>query len=62
MGKTEPFFLAQVVPRFLDETEELRHIHPWNHSQNAMNGTPPDLRCDQSMIRQLGKAMERHLK
>lgn len=59
MGNSEPALHAHIVPRYLNEPDELRRGLPWSYGQEAMNAVPFDLERDRLFIEQLAKAIQR---
>ena len=39
-GNLEPVLHAHIVPRFMDEPEELRKSHPWDYPNTYSDSTP----------------------
>jgi diadenosine tetraphosphate (Ap4A) HIT family hydrolase len=62
MGNSEPVLHAHIVPRYLNEPEELRKGLPWSYPNTYDNTAVFNLKRDQALIEQLCISIKRRLK
>lgn len=61
MGNSAPVLHAHIVPRYLDEPDELRKGLPWSYDQTLIDAVTFDASRDRELIRQLASAIQKRL-
>jgi hypothetical protein len=59
--QADPVLHTHIVPRFLNEPEELRKGGPWSYPKEIIDARNFDSERDQELIRQLREAILKHL-
>jgi len=59
LGNYEPALHAHIVPRFLNEPEELRSGPPWSYFDRGLNQIPFNLERDQSLMAAISDAIQK---
>lgn len=59
MGNSDPYLHAHIVPRYLDEPEDMLHNHPWAYSDEVMQGRMLDEARDEILARKLAETIKR---
>lgn len=60
-GNSDPFLHAHIVPRYLDEPDELRRGLPWSYAQDIIDTHLFDENRDQELIYLISKAIRKRL-
>jgi len=53
MGNSDPLLHAHIVPRYLEEPEEMLHNHPWAYPDEAVKDRMLDPSIDMQLAQQL---------
>ena len=61
-GNNMPLLHAHIVPRYLTESDDMLHNHPWAYPPEVMSGNPVDPNRDAPLIKALAEAITRRLK
>jgi len=61
MGNSTPSLHAHIVPRYLNEPDELRKGLPWSYDQTLIDAMTFDAGRDRELIRQLTSAIQKRL-
>jgi diadenosine tetraphosphate (Ap4A) HIT family hydrolase len=61
MGNSDPFLHAHIVPRYLDEPEDVRRGLPWAYDRRVMDATLFDAARDRTLMQQLASAIRKRL-
>lgn len=61
LGNTDPVLHAHIVPRYLDEPQELRLGPPWHYSQEQQRSVRFDAQRDQELMARLAQAIQHRL-
>jgi diadenosine tetraphosphate (Ap4A) HIT family hydrolase len=61
MGNSDPILHAHIVPRYLDEADDMRHNHPWAYPRAVMDGSPFDAERDRDLMRRLAADLLRRI-
>lgn len=61
LGNSDPYLHAHIVPRYMDEPDELRRNVPWSHPQAEMDAMLLDLERDRALMDELRQAIEKRL-
>ncbi len=57
-GNTEPVLHAHIIPRYLNEPEDLRREGPWSYPQEMIDTIRFDPERDRELMRQLAGAIQ----
>jgi diadenosine tetraphosphate (Ap4A) HIT family hydrolase len=58
MGNSDAYLHAHIVPRYLDEMDDVRHDHPWSYPHAVIDGRPFDAQRDRDLMRRLAGALQ----
>jgi diadenosine tetraphosphate (Ap4A) HIT family hydrolase len=61
LGNTDPVLHAHIVPRYLDEPDDLRLVPPWEHLRVPGQRRIFDYERDRELIQQLAAAIQKRL-
>lgn len=60
-SNADPFLHAHIVPRYMDEPEEIRRYLPWSYSKDHKDSNPIDFERDHALMTDLKDAIESFL-
>jgi diadenosine tetraphosphate (Ap4A) HIT family hydrolase len=61
LANSDPYLHAHIIPRYMNEPEDVRTNLPWSHPQEEMDAILIDLERDQPLMDELRQAIEKRL-